>query len=942
MGRQLLAHEPAFAASIADLEPTFVDEVGFSLRDALIGEEPLVGSARIQPVLVGIQLALTTLWRAYGVQPDALIGHSIGEVTAAIVAESLTATEGLGVIATRSRLMSRLAGHGAMALLELDTDGTEDLIADYPQVSVAVYASPRQTVIAGPCPDIDAVISAAQRLNRFARRVNIEVPAHHPIMDPILPELQTALIGLTPRSPKVPVITTVENADPATLFGANHWVANLRDPVRFSQAIATAGAAHTTFIEISPHPLLTKAISDTLGAAHHHSIGTLQRDTHDAHTFHTNLSRSHTTHPPVTDHPADPPTAIPTTPWHHTRYWFDSASALPATSRPRARAHSPNGFEPDAAPASWLYELEWPVRPLSLVDTTSEGPWLILAERDLGTELSRVCDAQVTVLAPSVVEESIDNPALVDALAAAEYVLYAPTVTGTQLDVTSAYRLFNGAKRLAAKLAAARAPSRLFIMTRNGQPVSEGDRANPAHAALWGLGRTLALEHPEIWGGIVDLDDSVPCPLAARYLLAEARADDHEDQVVYRGGVRHVPRLVKRNPPIAEENLFGDDTCHLVVGATGHIGPHLIGQLAGMGARTIVAVSRNPGSRLDELARRLSSTGTQLISVAADAADEVAMTALFDRFGTDLPALEGIYLAAYGGGPVTLDDMSHEDVNAMFRAKLDVAALLHTLSLKMPVRQFVLFSSISGLLGSRWLGHYAATTTFLDTLAYARRALGLAATAVNWGAWKSLADEQSDARQVFSESGIRPMADAMAIRALPWATSAEAPVRLTVVDADWPRLAAAYRSRGSLRIVDDLLGQDEAAPSTRDTEFRKELRKCTTERRRDVLVDRISALASAVMGLSAAETLDASAGFFQLGMDSLMSVTLQRDLSETLGEELSPAVVFDYPTVERLADHLTTVLPELAEANREDADGYEYLTEDELLQELSQRLADQR
>jgi phthiocerol/phenolphthiocerol synthesis type-I polyketide synthase B len=96
------------------------------------------------------------------------------------------------------------------------------------------------------------------------------------------------------------------------------------------------------------------------------------------------------------------------------------------------------------------------------------------------------------------------------------------------------------------------------------------------------------------------------------------------------------------------------------------------------------------------------------------------------------------------------------------------------------------------------------------------------------------------------------------------------------------------------------------------------------------------------MGLSAAETLDASAGFFQLGMDSLMSVTLQRDLSETLGEELSPAVVFDYPTVERLADHLTTVLPELAEANREDADGYEYLTEDELLQELSQRLADQR
>ena len=221
-------------------------------------------------------------------------------------------------------------------------------------------------------------------------------------------------------------------------------------------------------------------------------------------------------------------------------------------------------------------------------------------------------------------------------------------------------------------------------------------------------------------------------------------------------------------PPPTAPVEFDRDGSHLVIGATGNIGPHLIRQLADMGAATVVAVSRNPGSRLDELAARLSETGTTLVTVAADAADTAAMAALFDRFGADLPPLHGIYLAAFGGGPVTLADMTDDDVTAMFRPKLDAVSVLHSLSLRHPVRQFVVFSSISGLTGSRWLAHYAATTTFLDTFAFARRAAGLAATAVNWGLWKSLTDNQTDQeRQVTVDSGLEPMPDDVAIQALP-------------------------------------------------------------------------------------------------------------------------------------------------------------------------------
>src|ERR1700749_1953557 len=265
MGRQLLADEPAFAAAVAEFEPDFIAQVGFSLRDVLLAGEPVVGIERIQPVLVGMQLALTALWRSYGVEPDAVIGHSMGEVTAAVVAGALSPADGLKVIATRSKLMSRLSGQGAMALLELGAAEAEKLVGEYPDITIAVYAAPRQTVISGPPDQVDAVIAVVDGQGKLARRVEVDVASHHPTVDPILDELRTALVDLKPQTPKIPLISTVgQDGDAAPKFDADYWVVNLRNPVRFSQAVAKAAENHTTFVEVSPHPLLSHAINGTL------------------------------------------------------------------------------------------------------------------------------------------------------------------------------------------------------------------------------------------------------------------------------------------------------------------------------------------------------------------------------------------------------------------------------------------------------------------------------------------------------------------------------------------------------------------------------------------------------------------------------------------------------------------------------------------------------
>lgn len=342
MGKELLATEPAFARAVDELEPVFVEQVGFSLRDVLANGQTVTGIERIQPVLVGMQLALTALWRSYGVEPDAVIGHSMGEVAAAVVAGALTPAGGLEVIATRSRLMARLSGQGAMALLELDAEATETVIADYPGVGVAVYAAPEQTVIAGPPEEVDAVVAVVDSRGRLARRVEVDVASHHPTVDPILPELRNALSGLTISAPRIPLFSTVTSTDAPT-FDADYWVTNLRNPVRFAQAVTAAAGTHSTFVEVSPHPLLRHAIDGNLAAAGSRGevwvSGTLNRDHPETLTFHTNLAGVH--RPPEKPDAATRLADVPPTPWLHSTFWAapTAAQSRPAAAHPLLGTH---------------------------------------------------------------------------------------------------------------------------------------------------------------------------------------------------------------------------------------------------------------------------------------------------------------------------------------------------------------------------------------------------------------------------------------------------------------------------------------------------------------------------------------------------------------------------------------------------------------------------
>ncbi|MBR7675112.1 type I polyketide synthase, partial [Streptomyces daliensis] len=309
MARRLLAAEPAFAAAVDRLEPLLRAHAGLSLREHLRPEAELATTDVVMPVLFGIQVALAELWRAHGVEPAAVVGHSMGEVAAAVAAGGLDAEDGARVIALRSRLLARLTG-GAMAAVELAAAEVRALAERFPTVELAVHASPTQCVVTGSDQDIDGIVRHVTERGGLARALPVTVAGHSPHVDPLLPELTAGLADLCPQAPAVPFYSTVldptvldptvldSSRDPAApeppVFDADYWAANLRRPVRFAQAVtAAAEDGHRTFVEISPHPTQLHPLSETLRAADAGAsllVPTLRRDGDDARTFRTALA----------------------------------------------------------------------------------------------------------------------------------------------------------------------------------------------------------------------------------------------------------------------------------------------------------------------------------------------------------------------------------------------------------------------------------------------------------------------------------------------------------------------------------------------------------------------------------------------------------------------------------------------------------------------------
>jgi polyketide synthase 5 len=261
MGADLLANEPMFAAAVAQAEPLIARESGFSVTEAMTAPEVVTGVDRVQPTLFAMQVALAATMKSYGVRPGAVIGHSMGETAAAVAAGALSLEDGVLVICRRSRLMSRIAGSGAMASVVLPAQQvlSELMARGINDVVISVVASPESTVVGGAPQTVRELVAAWEQREVMAREVPIDLASHTPQVEPILEELSEALAELAPRTPEVPFYSSAL-FDPREqpVCDARYWVDNLRRTVRFAAAVQAAMEdGYRVFAELAPHPLLT-------------------------------------------------------------------------------------------------------------------------------------------------------------------------------------------------------------------------------------------------------------------------------------------------------------------------------------------------------------------------------------------------------------------------------------------------------------------------------------------------------------------------------------------------------------------------------------------------------------------------------------------------------------------------------------------------------------
>ncbi|MGC5660311.1 beta-ketoacyl synthase N-terminal-like domain-containing protein [Micromonospora sp. WMMD723] len=450
-------------------------------------------------------------------------------------------------------------------------------------------------------------------------------------------------------------------------------------------------------------------------------------------------------------------------------------------------------------------------------------------------------------------------------------------------------------------------PVTVHVVTRGAVATGPAQRTHaPAATPLWGLGRVVALEHPELWGGAVDLDPDDPAPPAdvAERLAVALLAGTVEDQLALRREDVLAARLVRRplayraDPPRVPVRADGS---YLITGGFGGIGTAVADWLAEQGAGALVLAGRSPlpdpaswddphldaadRARIDTV-RRLRSRGVAVETVTVDVADTGDVARLVDRLATGSPPLRGVVHAAGVSGPQVLRDVDVDHYDRVWRPKVLGGLALHRATVDRPLDFLLGFSSIAATWGSQFLASYSAANAFLDGLAQHRRSRGLAALSVSWGQWalrsKLFGD---DVRDFLSATGLRPLAAPQCLRLL-GALLAGDDVHRVVCAADWAR----YKPVLEARAVRPMLALIDAPPPRAavdgDAPLLRRVRSTDPAQRREVVAAYLRDELAQIMQLDR-QVLDGQLQLLELGIDSLMVMELITRIRQDSGVEIT-------------------------------------------------------
>ncbi|GAA2280554.1 hypothetical protein GCM10010145_59470 [Streptomyces ruber] len=939
MGRDLYAEEEEFARTVRECAGLFDDGTGVGLT-GLITAAPSDDRARRLlrdpafglPALFTVSLATARTLRSWGVEPDAVVGHSLGEYAAAVLAGALSLPDAAKLVAVRSRGVSRVAGGGAMLTVPLSEEHTLALLADHPGLDLAAVNSPRSCVVSGPSQAVAALERVLTARGERTARLHVDAALHSRLVDPVLPELRAAAETVDPRTPAVPLATTLTGKWLHTAPDADHWAAHLRSTVRFSDALATA-------LEGGPAVLVQAGPGSALL-----QLARGQRDTRPPATVATFPDRDETRggraallaaagelwtygidlDAAALHRPGRRRIALPGLPLAPRRLWIDPPAARPAQGRPAAGAPDPadGGATPAPAAPDETEPFQLPMwrrtPPPAAHRPEPAGRWLVdgpqgsPVQEQIRTALAAAGASTVTL---DEAARTPDTPCtgviVIDSYDGSASMECDGDGTDPAEAVTASVLRY---ARLARAIAAWAHRTCLLHVSRNAQQVESADRPAAHGAAALAVPRVLAQEFPGLRWRALDLPAGPPDAAALRAVCAEAAdlasgAPGGVESAV-RGGHRWIRGIAPWRPaePVADtdEHAGAGTGTAVVLGGLGDVGLALAGHLARSGRRVVVtgrtglAPDPEPGSTMAERAatvRLLRESGADLEIRAVDAADPGATAGLLreltDRDGPlDVVVHAAGVVASAAIAPLRATE--EQAVRAHAQAKVTAALALRAAVRALPAGRrpgtVLLMSSATAFVGGLGLAPYAAVNRYLDALAEHEHGADPEATrwlSVAWDAWRvgpGLTERTVAARHSIGlADGMRSLDRLLAL-----AAQGRAPATVAVSPAD-----LAPRTAGVATVVPAPGGSAPAGTAAQPRTGAGLHTAAETE---------LAALWTELLGFPVTER---DADFFALGGHSLLATRMLARLRDDHGADLRLQDLLARPTIAALAPLLS-------------------------------------